>query len=279
MEEIYLKKINKLTEEIKIKVLSFLYEDELFNVFMIHFIENQPENIGELYVTEENNEIIELLHLKFDGNSYFTNFYSRSDEGLKNISKQIEDLDYKRVLLAGKKKDVEKIISILGKKQEVTSNIYYKFDSILFKNKNIELPSNFRKAFDNRKDLRKIKEFLVDFFEANTEEEIRNITNEEKILEELKTGIYFIEQEDEVIGMARYSSNTKQYIDITTVYIDSKYRNHGFGKELMKCMINTALLNNKIPVTQTSLLNKAAMKTYESLGFVKQDDYAFEFIS
>jgi predicted GNAT family acetyltransferase len=79
--------------------------------------------------------------------------------------------------------------------------------------------------------------------------------------------------------MARYSGKTKNYIDIITVYIAPPYRGKGFGKKLMAYMVESIIFNNKIPVTQTSSLNHIARKVYESLGFSKQDDYSFEFIS
>lgn len=100
-----------------------------------------------------------------------------------------------------------------------------------------------------------------------------------KLAEDIKVGVYFIEYKGQVIGMARYSGKTKNYIDITTVYIDPHYRGKGFGKKLMSYMIDRIIADNKIPVIQTSLLNIIARKTYESLGFIKQDDYSFEFIS
>ncbi|MBS4537498.1 GNAT family N-acetyltransferase [Clostridium sp. D2Q-11] len=273
-----MKKIEEFTKEIKRDILDFLYKDELFNVFIIHFIENEWKNIGELYISEENKEITGVLHMKFDGNSYFTNFYTKDDKRLKEIAQQIESLNYKRVLLAGKLKDVRKIIELLDKEQDVTPNIYYKFELNSFNDRGIKIDSNFRRAEDNNKDISKIKRFLVGFFKAETPEEINNITNEQKILEELKTGIYFLEYKNETIGMARFSSITQKYMDITTVYIDPKYQKQGFGRELMKGMIRTALSLDKIPVTQTSKLNIGARKTYESLDFIKQEDYAFEFI-
>lgn len=91
--------------------------------------------------------------------------------------------------------------------------------------------------------------------------------------------INFIEHKGKPIGMARYSGETKNFIDITTVYIDPNYRGKGFGKKLMLYMIDNIITANKIPVTQTSSLNLIARKTYESLGFKYQDDYLFEFIS
>lgn len=89
---------------------------------------------------------------------------------------------------------------------------------------------------------------------------------------------YFIEFNKKPVGMVRFSSKTKKYIDITTLYIEPEYRGKGFGKELLNCMIENAIVKNKIPVTQTSSENIVSRNICEYLGFVKQDDYAFEFI-
>lgn len=274
-----MKLISSITDEFKIKILSYLYEDELFNVFLIHSIENQIEDIGELYISESKGNINSVLHMKFDGNSYFTNFYFKDEEGLNEIIKQLQELNYNKVLLSGKRKDVVQILCCMGKNEISDPDIYYKFNV----NKYFYQPSQedtfFRKATCNDEDISKITTFLIGFFEPGNEQEIADLTNREKLLEDLKIGIYFIEYHRQVIGMARYSGKTKNYIDITTVYIDPQFRGKGFGKKLMKFMVQSIISEHKIPVTQTSSLNTIARRTYESLGFVKQEDYSFEFIS
>ena len=119
---------------------------------------------------------------------------------------------------------------------------------------------------------------MIVFFEATTDQEIAAITDKRKLVEDIKIGVYFIEYKGKVIGMSRYSGETKSFIDITTVYITPNYREKGFGKKLMEYTIDNIISANKIPVTQTSSLNLIARKTYESLGFIKLDDYLFEFI-
>lgn len=120
---------------------------------------------------------------------------------------------------------------------------------------------------------------MISFFEPANEQEIADITDKKKLIEDIKVGVYFIEYKGQPIGMARYSGKTKNFIDITTVYIDPHYRGKGFGKSLMDYMVRNAISENKIPVTQTGSTNFIARKTYESLGFIKQDEYSFEFIS
>lgn len=271
--------ITLINDEFKRKILDFLYEDELFNVFLINFIENQIQDMGELYIEESDGDIDNILHIKFDGNSYFTSFFTKNETGYNEIAKQLEVLNYKRVLLAGKMKDVSKILAYVGKDATSDLDIYYRFDISKYFKQTAIPDIKFRQATCAQDDMSKISEFMIGFFEPTNEQEIADITDKRKLLEDIKVGVYFIEYKGESIGMSRYSGETKNYIDITTVYIDPNYRGKGFGKKLIGYMIDNIITASKIPVTQTSTLNLIARKTYESLGFIKQDDYLFEFIS
>lgn len=274
-----MKYISRLSVELKVKILNFLYEDELFNIFLIQYIENQMEDMGELYIEESNGSIDSVLHMKYDGNSYFTNFYTKNEKSYSEIANQLKVLNYKKVLLSGKRRDVSKILYYLGKEIISAPDIYYKFDINAYPKQTIYPGITFRKSTSNQDDISIISEFMIGFFEPSNEQEIRDITNKKKLLEDIKVGVYFIEYKGKPIGMARYSGKTKKYIDITTVYLEPQYRGKGFGKKLMAQMVENIIFANMIPVTQTSSLNLTARKTYESLGFIKQDDYAFEFIS
>ncbi|OGO82395.1 MAG: hypothetical protein A2Y18_00840 [Clostridiales bacterium GWD2_32_19] len=274
-----MKYISEITDELRVRVLECLYEDELFNVFLIHFIESQIEDIGELYITESYDSINSILHMKFDGNSYFTSFYYRNEEGLNEIIKQLKKLNYSRILLSGKMKDVSKVLDCVGKNKVSAPDIYYKFDINKHKNLTLQQVCNFRIATDSKEDLNIISKFMIGFFEPTTQQETADLINTKKLLEDLKVGIYFIEYNEQVVGMARISGKTKKYVDITTVYIDPQNRGKGFSKSLMEHMVQIIISENKIPVMQASSLNIIARKTYESLGFVKEDDYLFEFIS
>ncbi len=44
-------------------------------------------------------------------------------------------------------------------------------------------------------------------------------------------------------------------------------------------MIDIAISQYKNPILVTSVLNKSAMKTYESMGFERQIEYAYEFLN
>ncbi|MEG0773872.1 hypothetical protein [Clostridium sp.] len=43
-----MKRVLMINDELKTKILNFLYEDELFNVFLIHFVENQIKDVGSV---------------------------------------------------------------------------------------------------------------------------------------------------------------------------------------------------------------------------------------
>jgi predicted GNAT family acetyltransferase len=142
----------------------------------------------------------------------------------------------------------------------------------------MKFESKIRLANLESEDLEKVKQFTADFFETETEEEVKAVTNTEKILAKIKTGVYLLEYKSNPIGMARFIGKTNNFAEITSVYIDEAYRNKGLGKELIGHMIEIAIKEQKTPVLATSLSNIAAMKTYESMGFERLGEYAFEFL-
>ncbi|MCT4687501.1 GNAT family N-acetyltransferase [Vallitalea sp.] len=272
-------KLIEITDKIVEEILEFLYTDEIMNVFLIHYFENQRDSIGEVYIGLNENEITEIVHIKYDGNSNFTSFYSNSLDGLDKIAKLIKELNYSDILLAGKKEEVNYIMNRLEIDKELYLNTYYQFNSNEYQNLNYEEVMNLRKATRCKRDIDKVKKYLIEFFGAETEEEIQKITSEKKINEELENGIYLLEEvEGKIIGMARFFGESRKYIDITTVFIDEEYRGKGYGKVLMQLMVKQALENNKIPITQTALSNKVAKRIYENIGFNKVCDYTFQFI-
>lgn len=273
-----MKKLSTITEDLKKKILDFLYCDEIYNSILIDLIENNTNDLGELYINERGQVITDILHIKNDGNSDLTNFSYTSNKGLEDIAYTIKNLNYKKILLAGKLKDVSRLLELLGYKKSIETNLFYKLNIEKYKNTPMKFQSNIRLAGFNNKDIEKVKEFTALFLEAETEEEFKSVTNTEKILSKMKSGVYLIEYKDTPIGMARFIGKTNRFAEITSVYIDEAYRNKGFGKELIAHMIEISLQENKTSILETSLSNIAAMKIYEAMGFEKQEEYAFEFI-
>jgi predicted GNAT family acetyltransferase len=274
-----MRKISFLDNDLKKKILNFLYKDEMYNAILIELIENSPENLGHLYIDEAKEEITGILHIKNDGNSDLTNFFYIKEEGLESIVAQMERLDFKKILLAGRLDKVVHLLNGLGYEKKIEPSIFYKLNSEKYKNITKDLKSEIRLATQTEEDVKKVKQFTADFFQAETEEEINRVTNSEKILAKMKAGVYLLEYENEAIGMARFIGKTKNFAEVTSVYIDEAYRNKGLGKELMSHMVNIALKEEKIPVLEASSSNIAAINTYEAMGFEKEGEYAFEFLN
>ncbi|GCD10522.1 GNAT family N-acetyltransferase [Clostridium tagluense] len=274
-----MKKISIITDCLKKKILEFLYCDEIYNAILIELIQNNPDNLGELYINETEEVVIDVLHTKNDGNSDLTNFSYTSKDGLKDIVCKIKGLNSEKTLLAGKLEDINSIFKILAYKKTITPNIFYKLNIEKYKNIPMKFQSKIRLANLGSKDLEKVKQFTACFFEAETEEEIKTITNTEKILAKMKTGVYLLEYKNNPIGMARFIGKTNNFAEITSVYIDKAYRNKGLGKEIIGHMIELTIQQKKTPVLATSISNIAAMKVYESMGFERYGEYAFEFLN
>lgn len=273
-----MKKIDIITDDFKREVLEFLYHDEMYNAILIELIQNNLDNLGELYINENKEGIADILHIKNDGNSDFTNFLYASKNGLKDIACKIKELNYNKILLAGKLEDVDSLLKTLGYKRPITPNIFYKLNIEKYKNIHMQYQSRIRPASLNDEDLETIKQFTACFLEVKTEEEIKSVTNTEKILSKMRTGVYILDYKNNAIGMARFIGKTNNFAEITSVYIDNTYRNKGFGKELIRHMVEIAIQEQKNPVLVTSVLNVAAMKTYESMAFERQGEYAYEFL-
>ncbi len=273
-----MKKISIVTNDLKKRILEFLYCDEIYNAILIELIQNNSDNLGELYVNETGESITEILHIKNDGNSDLTNFLYSSEDGLKKIACKINELNCKKILLAGKLEDVNNLLKILGRENSISPNIFYKLNKEKYKNISMKFKSKIRLAGLGNEDFEKVKQFTAHFLEAETEEEVKAITNTEKILAKIKTGVYLLEYKNSLIGMARFIGKTNHFAEITSVYIDEAFRNKGFGKELIGHMIEIAIQQQRTPVLATAVLNVAAIKTYESMGFERQEEYAFEFL-
>lgn len=187
----------------------------------------------------------DILHIKNDGNSDFTNFYYTSDEGLKSIAYEIKKLNFKNILLAGETSKVKDLLDMLNIEKVIEPDIFYKLNFKKYKNSLIEINSKLRHAKINEKDIKKAGDFMINFFGAETKEQMEKVSNAE---------------------------------EITGVYIDKNYRNKGLGKQLVKLMIDKSIESNKVPVLETCKWNIYAIKTYEALGFEKQSSYVFEFL-
>lgn len=271
-------RLMEMTDEIAQEILDFLYTDEIMNVFLIHYFENQREQLGDVYVRSCENKLSDIVHIKYDGNAHFTSFYSTTDAGLREIADRVRALNHRDILLAGKDEEVRCIMNRLGIEKELYLNTYYRFNVENHHGFEYKEGINLRRATRSGRDMERVKAFLIGFFEAETEEDRQSITCDKKIEEEMDNGIYLLEVNEAIVGMARYFGKSSRYMDITTVYIDEQYRGKGYGKVLMQLMVEQAIGHNKVPITQTALSNRAAKHVYESMGFESVCSYTFQFI-
>ncbi len=280
-----MKKIDVSNEIQRDKMLQFLYKDEMYNTNMIELIECFIDDIGELYIKEEDGRITDFIHMKDDGNSIFTSFDFSSESGIKdigNIIKTKQSEDNSRVLLGGKLNNVQALLNELGYNRVCEENIIFSLNKEKFNELNIKELGSLREVTYEEKYLKIIKKYTAEFFEVESQEEFEKVTAEDKIFPKIKRGMFFLVQgegaQENIIGMARFYGKTENYIEITSVYIDKEHRGRGFGKELIFKMIKEILRRGKTPILETSTKNLAAMKLYESMGFVERDKYAFEFV-
>lgn len=274
-----MQKIKQLSSLLKDQILKLLYADELLNAILIDTFEKENPTIGDLFIEQKNSHIMALLHSKNDGNSYYTNFAYASPSDLNSVAKQIALSDKPKMLLAGKLSDIEYIYNYIGCSNDIEPNIFYKLDIPLFLSNLNQTTTTLRQATLSEADVTLIKKYTADYLEAETAAEIEEVTDHEKICSKIKQGLYILELNDMPIGMARFVGKTKNYAEITSVYIHPNHRGNHYGKELIIHMCRLALEENKTPVLATSYTNTAARKTYENLNFSKYIDYAFEFIS
>lgn len=273
-----MEKVNYVTEDLRREILDFLYFDEIYNAILIEQIQNKANKYDGLYINKGDGKVTDILHIRNDGNSDLTNFSYSSEQGLENIAYQIKASNFNKILLAGKLEAVSSLLEVLNKEKSITPNTFYKLDQDKYRTINIKLRSEIRRAATSDCDIETVKKFTVKFFEAETAEDIAEVTNNKKILDKIKTGVYILELDKNAIGMARFIGKTSNYVEITSVYIDEKYRRNGFGKELIFHMIEIAINEGRTPILATSISNIAAIKTYENIGFVKYGDCAFEFL-
>ncbi len=250
------------------EILDFLYEDELMNVLTINYFENCKEDIGDVYLSYDNDKLESLIHVKYDGNSHFTCFYAPSTKALEVVSEKIKKIHHKDLLLAGKTNDIKYIMNQLGVKKELHKDSYYYLDRRI----SSQEKTSYRQA--EEADFNFVYESLISFFNTKDEkskEEIKNKLNLSKYR--------VLELENVAIGIGSFYGYSQKYTDITAVYINENYRKKGYGKELINHMIKEADGLGKIPVLQVSESNQAAIKTYIGCGFKKKCDYSFQFIN
>lgn len=264
-------KVQKITDEIIAQILTFLYRDERLNVILIHIFENDKEQIGELYLHLDNQQIKSILHVKDDGNSHLATFFAVEEKYLSGVAHQINDIQYDDLLLAGSVSDVRYILKCLNREIVLDVFEYYVFDTATKALNNDDMFS-FRRAYAS--DFNIVYQYMIDFFEAGTEQAKKRIRNRIK-LDNIRLLIY----DNQVVGYASFYGYSKHYIDISNIYIAKSFRGRRYADRLLAEMTNEARLFGKKAILQTNQSNLAANKLYQRAGFKSALHYTFAFIN
>ena len=268
------KLLTEIDESCKVEILRCLNTEEMFQTLAIQGLEK--EQLGEWYVERDDNEITSILYIKDEGNTYFTTFWIKDKTKLEVIAKQIECLKRNSILLAGKSEYVESIFKYLGIKKEINRDIHYVYRQKLIQNTDFSIV---RKATHNEYDISFIHTFFIHFFQPSNEDQLQRLINKGKISNDIEKGIFFVMHDNVPIGMGRYGSYTKNYIEFTTFYVEEQFRGQKYGEILLSYMISDCLKCGKIPILQTSSNNISARNLYEKLGFKVEANYSFTFIT
>lgn len=275
-------RIETLDADFKSKFLDYLYKEELYYTNLIETLENFEDQLGMLYVDFHDGPITAFIHFKDDGNSLYTTFNYTHKHQLNKLKDIILTVNSSNsgspILLGGRLSQVKSLLACLGDHRECSLNHLFTLDSLLFKEKHPSGRCSIEKLSSGTEHYNEITDMTIGFMEPDTQEALERLTSKDITESKISRGLYILKIRDTVIGMARFFGNTKNYSEITSVYIKPEYRGQGFGTDLMILMIQESLKLGRIPVLETAENNKEAMKLYESLGFQKRNLYAFEFL-
>jgi GNAT superfamily N-acetyltransferase len=265
------------------------------------FIQLKPEhkNIYNQYIK---NNFYENLYLNLDFNKDFKynpydkkngHFYGYIDEGVllgvfvfsnnsilhlsyidDSVLKKLDLLraikKYKPKIIKGKKESIEKVVNVFEKSiiNAKVNNYYimeYFGDAQSTDRKSTHVtPQLLNRSFD----------FLV-----NVE---RSFDRNPKLLNDIKSKLikkyqndeYFaFEAEERIISQGMLENQGEDFIVIGSIYTKEIYRQQGFGKKIVKLLINEVLSRKKIPILLVKKENEVAIGLYQNLGFRKKADF------
>lgn len=257
----------------RVEILKCLYQEEIFHIFTIHSLEDN--HVKACYVDKENQQIKSILSISDEANCLYTTFWARDKSELQIIANELQTLKNRRILLAGKRDEVQEILQHMRIQKEVSSDICYVHSG---ENVITTYENRFRKAKVNEYDIYHVGRFYEGFFQPDTKAELEKVTNRQKIEGDIHKGLYFIMEDDVPIGMGRYGSFTENYIELTTMYVKMEFRRKGYGEMLLNGLIQNCLAEGKRPVLQTSIYNRQARSLYEKVGFSQVGEYSFEYV-
>lgn len=244
--------IIKLNAKYHHMVMEYLKKEPEFNLFIIGDIERYGYDNYFLNIWADINKkgCIQGVLLKY---FEFLIFYSDGKSNIDGFYKLISNMNYSEI--SGKSDSLKELAKML--KLEKCRNVHFcKLDNdrLLGSNKsNIKIK---RIKFGNINKIVKLYD-LIDEFENTTSESIKN---------GLRTGRgYCIEQDRQIVAMAKSTSENKTHAMIVGVGTHPEYRKKGLATKCTIKICSELLRENKIPCLFYD--NEEAGKIYKRLGF------------
>lgn len=227
------------------QLLDYLYKDEALNISMIHSIEMKMADNSKFYVKYLADKVQGILHVRPDGDTKITQFYTHSKEGLKAIAHQISKLKKGDNMIVGREDDVRFIGECMSLDKGIFFNHYFKLNKNKFIFEGFHEDYSLYQLDDNVDDCRSIYDLV--YREAS-------------------------------IGEAGFSCWSQNYVEIDGFSLDANYQNIGHEKEFLKILVKKALAKGRVPIIMVSPVNIKARKIYEELGFEQFCNYTFRML-
>jgi predicted GNAT family N-acyltransferase len=115
--------------------------------------------------------------------------------------------------------------------------------------------------------------YLIIRYKVYIGEYRRKITQEFSIID-IKAHRYVLVYEKQIIGITRIMYENG-IADLARVTVIKEYRNQGYGRELMKRVINEVRNSRKAETIRLSISDKAMLNFYQQFGFKENGEVYF----
>jgi predicted GNAT family N-acyltransferase len=115
--------------------------------------------------------------------------------------------------------------------------------------------------------------YLIIRYKVYIGEYRRKITQEFSIID-IKAHHYVLVYEKQIIGITRIMYENG-IADLARVTVIKEYRNQGYGRELMKRVINEVRNSRKAEIIRLSISDKAMLDFYQQFGFKENGEVYF----
>ena len=126
----------------------------------------------------------------------------------------------------------------------------------------------------------KVTERIVELSRVDQKQELIDLVNlvQPGFIKEKTPSLgayYGIYKNSMLVGAAGERMKMNRFTEISAVVTHPLYTRKGYAKQLLKHLVDTILMQNKIPYLHVSETNLSAIKLYYSLGFTSRRKISF----